>query len=196
MATWPGGDTRSTAMSTGPCRTDGKGVPSQSATSTGPGRKRSGKYRPPSRVAARFQAISGPRESSSQKAAALTRYRQAKLTSRASRTDSANSGYVAGRVGARRWNASAPTSIGTANRVSAANPARPRSLPRYVITGCTGRSRSDTTSPVRIRSESRVSPHTPTVASSPWLIQTNVTSWSGAYPPALPPRPAATESRT
>jgi hypothetical protein len=124
------------------------------------------------------------------------RYRQAKLTSNASRTDRAKRGYVRGRVGARRWKASAPTSIGTTNRVSAAKAARPRSLPRYVITGCTGRNRSDTTSPLRIRSARTVSPQIPTVASSPWLIHTSVASWSAWYPAALPPRPAATESRT
>src|SRR5579859_3801311 len=96
----PAAEPRSTSTSTGPCSRDGHGVPHQTVKYSHPGRNASGKYRPDRTFETIIQASCGPRESSSQYAAALTTYRQAKLITIASSTDTAKRGYVSGCFGA------------------------------------------------------------------------------------------------
>jgi hypothetical protein len=79
---------------------DGNGVPTMRATAIASGKNHTGKWRPPSSPDASVQRVFGPRASSSQYAAAFTRYRQPKQTMVASSAEHAKSAYVIMRFGA------------------------------------------------------------------------------------------------
>src|SRR5262249_36299695 len=155
------------------------GVPTQSVQVNQPGRKCSGKTSPASTAEQNSQMVVTPRESSSQYELALTRKRQPKLTITAHSTEITNNGYVARLCGTYKGKKIAPIAIGTPNRSSAPIPARPRSIARYVATGWVGRSRSETTSPLRIRSDSSFQPHNITTPMRPCEAQQYSASWAG-----------------